>query len=109
MTTEENIKPELRLYDTANGNTILAYKVFDATHLCQYSKRCVIKYADCERGRIAQINDWYKKDYDLGMCVHYFINEMTAEQLMSDIVFNRFCESLGILPVNLAEAIFENQ
>lgn len=100
---------ELGLYDSRSGNSVTAYKMFDATSLCNDSKRCVIKYADVVRGRIAQINDWYEADTDLGTCVHYHINEMSVEGLANDQVFARQCRVMGAMPLVLAQAIFDNQ
>lgn len=101
--------PELGLYDSRNGNSVTAYKMFDATSLCTDSERCVIKYADVTRGRIAQICDWYKPDYDLGVNVHYHINEMTVEELANDEVFACQCRVMGADAITLAKAIFDNQ
>lgn len=62
---------ELGLYDSSNGNSIKAYKIVDATEIANNSKRCVIKYGLSVRGVIAQINDWYEADIDLGVSLHY--------------------------------------
>lgn len=99
----------LDLYDSDNGKTIKSYKIVDATYLCKDSKRCVIKYADCTRGRIAQICDWYQSDYDLGVSLHFFINEMTFNELKKDTVFIRRCKVMECDPYCLAKFIYDNQ
>lgn len=100
---------DLGLYDSANDGNIEAYKIIDATHLCPNSKRCVIKYAKVARGTIAQINNWYERDRDLGSSVHYHINEMTPSELGNDTVFASTSSSMGADPLNLASFIFNNQ
>jgi len=100
---------ELGLYDSANGKSVKAYKMADATILCSDSKRCVIKYANVVRGRIAQICDWYEPNQDLGVNLHYHINEMSIYQLANDEVFISRCLSMAVNPFSLAQFIYENQ
>ena len=100
---------ELGLYDSRNGKTIKAYKMADATHLCCDSAKCVIKYANCIRGKIAQICDWYEATRDLGTTVHYHINEMTVNQLASDEVFVIRCKIMKADPYILAQFIYDSQ
>jgi hypothetical protein len=100
---------ELGLYDSRNGKTIKAYKTAEATHLCNDSKRCIIKYANCVRGKIAQICDWYEPTRDLGTTVHYHINEMTVNQLASDEVFAIRCKIMKADPYILAKFIYDSQ
>lgn len=102
-------KSELGLYDSRNGKSVKAYKIVDATELCTKAKRCVIKYADVVRGRIAQICDWYEPDYDLGMTVHYHINEVSPEWLANDEVFARHCRVMGVDALELSNFIYSNQ
>jgi len=100
---------ELGLYDSRTGGSVTAYSMFDATGMCPGSKRCVIKYADVARGRIAQICDWYKADRDLGTTVHYHINEMTVKELAQDEVFARHAKMMAVEANVLAKSIFDNQ
>lgn len=100
---------ELGLYDSRNGKTIKAYKMADATHLCNDSKRCVIKYANCVRGKIAQICDWYEAEKDLGTTVHYHINEMTFKDLAKDEVFVLRCKVMKADSYSLAKFIYDSQ
>ena len=101
----------LGLYDnnSKNGKSVIADKVIDVTPLCPKIKQCVIKYANVTRGRIAQICDWYEKGKDLGMCVHYHINEMTPETLAEDVVFAQRARVMGADALKLSKIIFENQ
>ena len=101
--------PELGLYDSRTGGSVIAYRMFDATGMCPGSKRCVIKYADVARGRIAQICDWYEADKDLGATVHYHINEMTPKELAEDVVFARQARVMAVEADVLAKSIFANQ
>jgi len=100
---------ELGLYDSRNGKTIKAYKMAEATHLCNDSKRCIIKYANCVRGKIAQICDWYEPTRDLGTTAHYHINEMTVNQLASDEVFVIRCKIMKTDPYIFAKFIYDSQ
>ena len=102
-------KLDLGLYDSANGKNVKAYKIVDATNLCSNSKKCVIKYANVIRGTIAQICDWYESKKDLGVCLHYHINEMTPDELINDDVFKIRCSLIGADPNMLAQFIFNNQ
>lgn len=102
-------RSELGMYDSGNGKSVKAYKVVDVTPLCKKSKQCVIKYANVIRGVIAQICDWSEPGKDLGVTVHYHINEMTAEKLAADEVFQSRALSMGALPFKLAQAIFDNK
>ena len=81
----------------------------EATHLCNDSKRCIIKYANCVRGKIAQICDWYEPTRDLGTTVHYHINEMTVNQLASDEVFVIRCKIMKTDPYVFAKFIYDSQ
>jgi hypothetical protein len=102
---------ELGLYDSQSGKSIKAYKIIDATHLLENNdnRRCVIKYANCLRGKIAQICYWYEPTKDLGAMVHYFINEITDKELAKDEVFYLRCELMNVNPFMLARFIYENQ
>lgn len=102
-------KDELGLYDSANGKSIKAYKIADATTLTKESERCVIKYALAVRGVIAQICDWYKSDRDLGTTVHYFIDEMSVDELAKDEVFERHCRVMDAHALTLAHFIYDNR
>lgn len=108
-TITEVANQELGLYDSNNGKSVLATKIVDASDFCKKSPRCVIKYATVERGDIAQVNNWYYPDRDLGSSVHYFIDEMNLSQLASDIVFERTAKSMGAKPLDLAEFIYNNR
>lgn len=102
---------DLGLYDnrSKDNKSVVAEKVIDVTSLCPKSKQVVIKYANVTRGQIAQICDWYDRGKDLGLTVHYHINEMTPVQLANDIVFERQAISMGAHPVELANAIYDNK
>ena len=102
-------KDELGLYDSANGKSIKAYKIVDATELTNNSKRCVIKYALSVRGVIAQICDWYKSDVDLGGSVHYFIDETSPKELSEDEVFERRCRVMDTHALTLSHFIYDNR
>lgn len=102
-------KDELDLYDSANGKSIKAYKIVDATELTNNSKRCVIKYAISVRGVIAQICDWYKPDVDLGGSVHYFIDETSPKELSEDEVFKRRCRVMDAHALTLSHFIYDNR
>lgn len=102
-------KDELGLYDSANGKSIKAYKIVDATVLTNNSKRCVVKYALSVRGIISQICDWYKPDVDLGGSVHYFIDEMSPKELSEDEVFVRRCRVMDAHALTLSHFIYDNR
>jgi hypothetical protein len=102
-------KDELGLFDSANGKSIKAYKIVDATELTNNSKRCVIKYALSVRGVIAQICDWYKPDVDLGGSVHYFIDETSPKELSEDEVFERRCRVMDAHALTLSHFIYDNR
>ncbi len=106
---EDLIGSKLGLYDnqTTNKDSITAEKVIDVTSICPKSEQVVIKYAQVQRGMIAQICDWYTKGEDLGVCVHYHINEMTPESLASDIVFAGQSNNMGVSAIELAKTIFD--
>jgi hypothetical protein len=106
---DDFVKHELGLYDSSSGESIVAYKIIDATVLCPLSKRCVIKYAIDSIGKVAQINEWYDRDVDLGSSVHYHINNLTVHELSTDLVFMSFANKLGINPSNFAYFIYNNQ
>lgn len=110
-TLNELIGSGLGLYDSrsSEGGSVVAYKVIDVTDICPNETQVVIKYANVTRGRIAQICTWYERGKDLGMCVHYHINEMTPETLASDEVFNRHATMFGVRPIKLSKVIFKNQ
>lgn len=101
--------PTLGLYDSANGNSVTAIHMVDATKFCAKSERCVIKYAPVERGLIAQICDWYEADKDLGGMVHYHINEMKPVELAKDCVFAMKCRVMGCDALDLANFIYDNK
>lgn len=111
METKELIKAELGLYDnnSENESSVTADKIIDVTAICPKSARAIIKYANVKRGRIAQINNWYKKDVDMGTSVHYHINEMTTHSLALDEVFERTARVMGADPLTLSRLIFDNQ
>lgn len=104
-----NASPELEIYYNRNRNSATAYKIFDATSLCNDSERCVIKYANVVHGCIAQICDWYDYDCDLGVKIYYYINKMSVEELANDKVFAHQCRMMGVIPLVLAKAVFDNQ
>lgn len=102
----------LGLYDnrSANEDSVLAIKAIDVTAMCPNAARCVIKYARVTRGLIAQICQAYEKGSDLGLTVHWHINEMQAKDLAADPVFFRHATSMGVCyPYDLAVVIFANQ
>lgn len=100
-------KPELRLYDSETGESVMACKIVDATHLCADSKRCVIKYAHAKRGVIFQICDWYEADKDLGTTVHYFLNEMSIEECVVELAVRSAI--LGVNSIELTTFIYTNR
>lgn len=102
---------EMGLYDnrSKDQNSVVAEKVIDVTDICPKSDQCVIKYASVTRGMLAQIQDRYEKDKDIGMTVHYHINEMTVVELANDEVFERQAVMMGSHPMELAKIIFDNQ
>lgn len=99
----------MSLYDSANGKTLFAYNIVDATHLCEDSKHLVIKYAKAVDGTLAQINNLYQKNVDLGTMVHYNISKMNPDSLANDEVFESQCAHLGCKPIDLALFIFNNK
>lgn len=101
----------LGLYDnnSTEETSVVADKVIDVTSMCPESRQCVIKYANVTRGRIAQICDFYEKGKDLGVCVHYHINEMTPVELAEDVVFASSAKMMGANNYDLAKIIFDNQ
>lgn len=99
-------KKELNLFDSVTDKSVLAYKIVDASMLCPESATCVIKYADATRGRIAQICDWYDAKTDIGVNVHYHLNDSNPLQLSKDEVFVRRCSIMGANPTELASFIF---
>lgn len=111
MKVKDLIGSELGLYDNNSDNhsSVLADHVIDVTAICSNSARCIIKYANVKRGRIAQINNWYEQDKDLGSSVHYHINEMTPHELALDSVFTSTSRSMRVDPLVLAKIIFANQ
>lgn len=100
---------DLGLYDSANGHSVLAYKVIDISTECKESAQVVIRYAKVERGTIAQILDAYTKGSTLGVLVHYHISEMSQHELENDGVFVNRASCMGIDRTHLAQIIFTNQ
>lgn len=100
---------ELGLYDSDTGKTIYAYKAVDLTHLTPSSDQVIIKYAKAKQGLIAQIVDLYKKEEDMGITVHYFLNETSAKKLSEDEVFYSRCKVMGANPYEFAVEIFTNK
>ena len=103
-------KYPLGLYDSASEfrTPVIAYKIVDASFLCPESKRCIIKFAKVERGKIAQICKWYNSDIDFGMTLHYHIEEMTPKILAQDVVFYDFITDMKGDPDKVAEFIYKN-
>lgn len=97
------------LYDSETGRSVEFDKAVDVTHLCLDSLRCVVKYGNAKRGRIAQICDWYEQEKDMGTTVHFFISEMTPMGLAGDVVFNRRARVMHANPFELAKYIYDNQ
>lgn len=100
---------KLGIYDSENGESIIAYKIADATILCRNSKRCVIKYANIASGKLAQICNWYNPNEDLGTTLHYYISEMSFIQLVKHETFAIICRCMAVDPFILAQFIYENQ
>ena|SRR6185503_11482212 len=102
---------EMGLYDsgTAAQTSVTPYRVIDVTAHCPKAVQVVIKYAKVNRGLIAQLNSLYEKNVDLGVTVHWHINEITAYNLATDVVFERQCSIMGATPLKLATVIFENK
>lgn len=99
---------EMGLYDSATGKTVYATKVIDLITKRNFEGQAVIKYTNVKRGLIAQICQWYEKGKDLGMTVHYHINEMTPESLADDSVFDTHAKMIGYKPIDLARIIYDN-
>lgn len=97
----------LNLYDSANGNDVIADKVVDITSFCKNSKQAILKFANCERGRIVQICDLYQPGVDLGVVIHYFVNEETREWFLNELKVR--ASVLGCTPTELVQAIFDNK
>jgi hypothetical protein len=102
-------KQDLGMYDSATGKDVLAYKMWDASHMSAKNEKVVIKYAEVKRGRIAQICNWYTHTEDIGTTIHYFLNETTPEKLAGDYNFIVHSQVLGIDRMEFAQAIFEHQ
>jgi len=103
---KELIGSEMGMYDSATGETVIADKCIDLTGFCPKSKQVIVKYANVKRGRVAQIINLYEKCDDIGVCVHYHINELTKESLAKDSVFENLSSSLGCSSLLLAKLIF---
>ncbi len=106
----ENVKgSRLGLYDnrSKDNKSVTADKVIDVTDFCPESKQCIIKYARVTRGMIAQINDLNEDGIEVGLTLHYHINEMTPITLANDEVFQTHC--MGANPRELAQIIFDHQ
>jgi hypothetical protein len=99
---------EMGMYDSATGKTVRAKKVIDLITKRDFEGQAVVKYANVKRGLIAQICQWYEKGKDLGMTVHYHINEMTMESLAADCVFEPHAKMIGYKPIDLARIIYDN-
>ena len=99
---------EMGLYDSANNKSVRAEKVIGLVVSVDFEGQVVVKYAHVTRGLIAQICQWYEKGKDLGVTVHYHINEMTLDELASDSVFETRAKTIGYEPIELAKIIFEN-
>jgi len=99
---------KLGLYDSATGETVLAEKVINLITKSDFEGQAVVKYAQVERGLIAQICQWYEKGRDLGSVVHYHINEITPQKLAEDSVFIRTANIIGYKPIDLAVVIYHN-
>jgi hypothetical protein len=97
----------LGLYDSANGQTVTADKVVDISYLCKRSKQVILKFANAERGRIVQICDLYETGVDMGMTIHYFVNEMTREQFENELKLR--ASILGCESTDLVQVIFDNK
>lgn len=96
------------LYDSANGRTLKPYKVVDLTRLTA-NQPLIIKYAKAKRGLIAQIIELYKAGEDLGVTVHYFLNETSARRLAEDEVFSLRVKMMGADPLDMAIEIYINK
>ena len=101
-------KSPLGMYDSATGESVFADKVIDLITERGYDGQAVVKYAKVKRGLIAQLCQWYKKGEDLGMTLHYHINEMTIDSLGDDPVFAIHAEMIGYKPNDLAIIIYAN-
>lgn len=101
-------KSPMGLYDSDTGKSLKAYKAVDLTYLCPGSKQFIVKYAKAKRGLIAQINDLYEPGNDLGVQVHYFLNETSAKKLSQDKVFEIRANIAGCDPYTLAVEIYLN-
>ncbi len=101
----------LGLYDnnSETGNSVLAYKVIDVTELLTDVEQVVIKYAKVTRGTIAQICDWYEKGKDLGLTIHWHIDNITPEQLANDEAFNFRCKIFEVDALVFANVIINNK
>ena len=105
-------RDNMGIYDNrCPGNkTVVPTEVIDISSLCPKIKegQAVLKYAEVTRGRLVQLNDWYKKGEDLGMTTHFHFDELGINGLASDPVFASFARNWGIKPTELARTVFEN-
>lgn len=99
--------PYLGLWD--NHKSVTAYKIIDASSLCPDAEQVLIKYANTESGRIAQICQLYEPEKDLGLTVHYFINRESIKSLSEDDTFVIRCAVMGVDPKKLSMFIFLHQ
>jgi hypothetical protein len=103
---------DLGLYDSGHkaSKSVKAYKVVDVSEFCPECEQCIIKYAKVTKGTIAQICDRYEKGKDLGLTVHWHINQITERDLVADEVFLSVCRAhLGVEPKLLAKLIYQNK
>lgn len=101
---------DLGLFDNhKTQKSVKAYKVVDVSEFCPQSEQCIIKYANVTRGKIAQICKRYEKGKDLGLNIHYHINEITERDLAADEAFSAVTKSAGCDPKVLSKIIYQHK
>ncbi len=112
MELKDYVKEDMGLYDSGDpSKDVKAYRFIDVTVLCnkKLAQQVVVKYANLVNGRIAQLNCFYDKGKDLGMVIHWHINDWDAARLASEDTFAFRCKVIGADPMQLATIIIDNQ
>lgn len=102
-------KSSVGLFDSDTNKSLKAYKAIDITDMCTDCEQLIIKYCKAKRGLIAQLSNLYEKEKDLGIQVHYFLNEKSAKTLSEDEVFKRMAKNCGCDAWELALTIYLNK